>query len=67
MRPESLKWIEAAKVLAADPEAKVHCPKNEDEFLEVHDVPNPADPDQFERHLICPGCGATNILLMRKS
>ncbi len=66
MKPETLRWIEAAKVLAEDPEAKVRCPKNEDGFLEVRDVADPADGERFERHLVCPECGATNILLMHR-
>ena len=60
--PEWPRWVEAAKVLAADPRAQVPCPRHGDGTLEVHDIADPADPTSIERHLRCPVCGATNII-----
>jgi hypothetical protein len=59
---ERPRWVEAAKVLAADPRARVPCPRHGDGILEVHDVADPADPTSIERHLRCPVCGAGNII-----
>jgi hypothetical protein len=56
------RWVEAAKVLAADPTAQVLCPRNGDAYLEVTDVAAAGDPSSVERHLRCPSCGATNII-----
>ena len=57
------RWVKAAKVLALDPTAQVLCPHNLDGYLQVTDVPSSQDPSQIERHLRCPVCGATNIIL----
>ncbi len=57
--PEWRRWVEAAKILAADPTAHVSCPRHGDGILEVIDVPVPGDPDTVERYLRCPVCGAT--------
>ena len=58
-------WLEAAKVLAADPRREVRCPENDDGFLAVHDEVAVADPTMMERYLICPVCGARNVLRMK--
>lgn len=63
MKPESRRWIEAGKVLANDPRAKVLCPENGDGYLEVTDHFAASDPPVLERHMRCPVCGAFNILL----
>jgi hypothetical protein len=60
--PEWQRWVEAGKILAADPRAQVLCPRNGDGYLEVTDIPVPGDPSQVERHLRCPACGASNII-----
>ena len=39
MSPEAERWVEAAKVLAMDPTAKVVCPQRLDGTLAVHDEP----------------------------
>lgn len=57
------RWVEAAKILGADPTAKVRCPRHDDDFLEVIDVPLPGRPGRVERHLRCPTCGAYNSIL----
>lgn len=68
MKPTSRKWIEAAKILGADPSAVVRCPEHDDDILTVEDVSSPADPDLFDRHLRCQTCGAQNVLVrMRRS
>jgi len=56
-------WIDAAKILAADPKAKVICPAKGDAHLEVIDVPFPGG---SERWLQCPVCHAREALLLRK-
>lgn len=60
--PEWQRWVEAAKVLAADPTARVLCPRNGDGYLEVTDVPLADGSGQLDRHLRCPVCGATNVI-----
>ena len=46
--PEWQRWVEAGKILAADPRAQVLCPRNGDGYLEVTDIPVPGDPSQVE-------------------
>jgi hypothetical protein len=58
--PEWKRWVEAAKVLAADPTAQVLCPRNGDEFLVVTDTP--MGDGMVERELRCPICGARNVI-----
>jgi hypothetical protein len=65
MKPSSKKWIEAAKILEADPSARVRCPVRDDGFLRVQDVVFTTDSSMMERHLICETCGATNSIRMR--
>ena len=60
------RWVEAAKLLAADPAASVRCPEKDDGNLRVHDEVFANDPTAFERHLVCESCGARNILRMRR-
>jgi hypothetical protein len=60
--PEWKRWVEAAKILAADPRAQVLCPRNGDAVLQVQDVADPAQPSNVERWLVCPGCGARNVI-----
>ena len=64
MSNETEKWIEAGKILAADPDANVVCPRCGAAHLEVQDAP--AGPAKIERHLICPSCGAYNAILMKR-
>jgi hypothetical protein len=59
---EWARWVEAAKILAADPKAKVRCPRNQDGFLEVEDGVTSTRPRHIERYLRCPMCGATNVI-----
>jgi predicted RNA-binding Zn-ribbon protein involved in translation (DUF1610 family) len=59
------RWIEAGKVLAADPLAKVPCPNCGEADLQVQDVANPANAVEFERYIRCPRCGGFNVLRMR--
>jgi hypothetical protein len=59
---ERQRWVEAGKILAADPRAQVLCPRHGDGYLTVTDVPVAGDPTQLERHLRCPVCGAQNII-----
>jgi DNA-directed RNA polymerase subunit RPC12/RpoP len=65
MNEISRRWVEAGKILAADPSAKVRCPQCGGGVLEVEDVGNPVNSDEFERYLRCPICGARNVLRMR--
>lgn len=62
---EIQRWIEAGKVLAQDPTARILCPKCQSEYLEVVDIRNPANPDELERIMRCPVCGAMNVLRLR--
>ncbi len=59
------RWIEAAKLLAADPAAVVRCPERDDGVLLVRDERAPADASVMERYLVCDRCGARNVIRMR--
>ena len=59
------KWIEAGKVLSENPRAIVRCPERDDGVLLVHDEAAP-DGSAIERYLFCKGCGARNIILIRR-
>jgi DNA-directed RNA polymerase subunit RPC12/RpoP len=63
--PTARKWLEAAKILAADPSKTVRCPENADGFLRVRDEVFKDDPTMMERYLVCETCGARNVLRMR--
>ena len=56
------KWIEAAAILAENPQAQVPCPKCGWEYLEVSDVVYERDPTMFSRYLRCRQCGATEVI-----
>jgi hypothetical protein len=58
--PEWERWVEAAKILAADPTAQVICPRNGDSYLQVTDTT--ASDGTVERRLKCPVCQATNVI-----
>jgi hypothetical protein len=64
MTPAGKKWIEAGKILAADPSAIVRCPERHDGILLVHDEMMPGG-EMMERYMVCEACGARNILSMR--
>ena len=66
MATETQRWIEAGKLIAKDRLARVLCPRFEHAYLEVEDIPNPADPEELERIMKCPECGATNALRIRR-
>lgn len=59
------KWIEAAKVLSAEPTSAVRCPERDDDTLTIRDVVSTSDPSVTERYLICPTCGARNVIRLR--
>jgi hypothetical protein len=65
MRTTSKKWIEAARILTADPSAIVRCPENDDGILIVTDVVSVVDPNIIERHLICDKCRERNVIRMK--
>jgi hypothetical protein len=60
--PEWKRWVEAARVLAADPTAQVPCPRHGDGILVVEDGSDPANPALVERYLRCPACGTYNVI-----
>jgi len=60
------KWIEAGKILSADPSAKVRCPNCEGANLVVIDLASDADPSLLERVMQCPSCGERNILRLKR-
>ncbi len=66
MTSQTQRWIDAGKVLAADPGASVSCPVCGRSDLEVQDIENPKNPREFERYLRCPACSAVNILRMNR-
>jgi DNA-directed RNA polymerase subunit M/transcription elongation factor TFIIS len=66
MTAETTQWVEAGKLLAEDPNARVLCPKCDDSTLEVEDVRNPNAPEELERIMRCAKCGAMNALRLRR-
>jgi Zn finger protein HypA/HybF involved in hydrogenase expression len=64
--PELAKaWVEAGKVLGADPSAIVPCPVCKHANLVVQDV-HVEGSKKFEWIMQCPHCDSRNILLMTK-
>ena len=66
MNDETQKWIDAGKLIAEDPRARVLCPRFGDSYLEVQDVRNPRNPEELERIMKCPKCGAMNVLRLQR-
>lgn len=66
MTTESHRWIEAGKILAGNPKAKVLCPKNQDAELVVTDESPREHPEIIERHMRCPKCGAYNSIRLHR-
>jgi len=66
MTHERQRWIEAGKTLAASPLTQVPCPRCEDSCLEIQDVRSPNAPEELERIMRCPKCGAVNVLRLRR-
>jgi uncharacterized C2H2 Zn-finger protein len=67
MNDLSKRWIEAAKVLGKDSNAKVNCPKCASTFLTVFDVEiTVLDKGKIDRYLKCPSCSASNVLTFNK-
>jgi len=57
-------WLEAAKVLAADPAARVRCPNCQDDFLTIEDIAVESPGGRYvERILRCPACGTWESIL----
>lgn len=61
------KWVEAGKILGADPNECVQCPECEYEYLEMINIPNTLNPIEFERCISCPKCKSRNFLRMKRS
>ena len=60
---ERRRWIEAAKILAADPKAAVPCPACGQGILQVIDA---GDAERTDRHMQCPVCRAHEVMTLRK-
>jgi hypothetical protein len=58
------RWIEAGKILAKDPAARVRCPERCDGVLTVEDSLMIGDHTLIERRLVCDRCGARSVLWM---
>jgi uncharacterized protein YbaR (Trm112 family) len=59
------EWIEAARIMSADPTAIVACPQCHEGTLTVQDHVFRDDPTMMERYLVCNKCGARNVIRMR--
>ena len=57
-------WIDAAKRLAADPSARVLCPKCKHYILDVRD--KEVNDTHIERTLTCPECNVSEAIYMKK-
>jgi transcription elongation factor Elf1 len=62
MNQQTQQWLEAAKILAADHEAKVPCPSCGRGVLRVIDVEIPNKQGFFDRYLSCPECNERMVL-----
>jgi len=60
------KWIEAGKLIAENPDAKILCPECKRDNLEVKDIKNEDNIAELERIMYCPKCGAGNILRLKQ-
>jgi hypothetical protein len=60
--PEYRRWIEAAKILGANPKATVACPECGRGTLRVTDARQ--DAVKLDRYMQCPVCLAHNVLTM---
>jgi Zn finger protein HypA/HybF involved in hydrogenase expression len=66
MATKAQKWIEAGKLIANNPKAKVLCPQCEENDLDVQDVKNEKNPSELERIMSCSNCGAKNVLRLKR-
>lgn len=57
-------WIEAAKILGANPQAKVTCPSCAIGILNVKD--ESFGEDKIDRYMFCDSCGKSNVMTMQK-
>ncbi len=55
-----MEWIQAAIMLAEDPQAKVRYPNCRQYYLYVSD--EQVDDDHIDRHLKCPECNAHEVI-----
>jgi Zn finger protein HypA/HybF involved in hydrogenase expression len=62
---QSRRWIEAVKILDADPNAAVPCPNCGQGTLEVIDAH--VDAATIDRYLQCPLCHAQNVAMIRNN
>ncbi|MFT3676826.1 MAG: hypothetical protein QM781_13115 [Chitinophagaceae bacterium] len=63
MTEQAKRWIEAAKILAENPNKKVKCPECEKGFLTIKDeIVQPLN--KMDRYLICDICGKWNVITM---
>jgi len=58
------RWIEAAKKLVNNPNAKVSCPECNTGTLAVID--EPFGTEKIDRYLVCGTCGKYEVLTMNK-
>ena len=58
-------WLDAAKILAENPEAVVNCPECEKGKLKTKDE-EIKEWDKIDRYLICDTCGRYEVLTMTK-
>jgi hypothetical protein len=56
------RWIEAGKIIATNPEAKILCPVCQESFLQIIDVRNENNSSELERHMMCNNCNAYNAI-----
>lgn len=56
-------WIEAAKILCANPLSSVRCPECEHAFLQVTD--ERIDDTHIDRRLQCPECNRDEFIFMQ--
>jgi Zn finger protein HypA/HybF involved in hydrogenase expression len=60
---QSRRWIEAVKILDADPEAAVPCPNCGQGMLKIIDAH--VDAVTIDRYMQCPLCHAHNVAMIR--
>ena len=66
MQPITLKWIEAGKLIAKNPDEKVKCPQCGSADLTVTDYHLDNNSSEMSRYMQCPLCKAQNILKLRR-
>ena len=66
MNEKRSEWVKASIMLSNDPQAVVYCPECVNNTLEISDIYNESNINEFERIIFCKMCGAKTYMRMNK-